>query len=155
MTANVWGYRGQLEINTSASSDTSVLEQRRRVAMFRVLLYIIIGLIWNWNTRLMFCWPCITVHQYSEINVIYFLSNLLGINSLYMFRHYLPILTSILVQQTNITRTQYFIYIYKGFDGLVVRLLASGTQDRGFSPGRSRGIFRAKISSACLSSEGK
>ena len=31
-----------------------------------------------------------------------------------------------------------------GFGGLVVSMLASGTQDRGFDPGRSRRIFRAK-----------
>jgi hypothetical protein len=31
-----------------------------------------------------------------------------------------------------------------GFGGLVVSMLASGTQDRGFAPGRSRRIFRAK-----------
>jgi hypothetical protein len=43
----------------------------------------------------------------------------------------------------------------KGFGGLVVSMLASGTQVRGFKPGRSRRIFRAKKSSACLSSEGK
>jgi hypothetical protein len=42
-----------------------------------------------------------------------------------------------------------------GFGGLVVRMLASGTQDRGFKPGRSRRIFWAKKSSACLPSEGK
>ena len=40
-----------------------------------------------------------------------------------------------------------------GFGGLV---LASGTQVRGFKPGRSRWIFRAsEKSSACLPSEGK
>jgi hypothetical protein len=42
-----------------------------------------------------------------------------------------------------------------GFGGLVVSMLTSGTQDRGFAPGRSRRIFRAKKSSACLPSEGK
>jgi hypothetical protein len=31
-----------------------------------------------------------------------------------------------------------------GFGGLVVSMLSSGTQDRGFAPGRSRRIFRAK-----------
>jgi hypothetical protein len=41
------------------------------------------------------------------------------------------------------------------FGGLVVSMLASGTQVRGFKPGRSRRIFRAKTSSACLPSEGK
>ena len=30
------------------------------------------------------------------------------------------------------------------FDGLAVGMLASGTEDRGFDPGRSRRIFRAK-----------
>jgi hypothetical protein len=33
-----------------------------------------------------------------------------------------------------------------GFGGLVVRMLASGTQDRGFAPGRSRQIFSGKKS---------
>ena len=42
-----------------------------------------------------------------------------------------------------------------GFGGLVVNVLASGTPDCGFKPGRSRPIFRAKKSSACLPSEGK
>jgi hypothetical protein len=42
-----------------------------------------------------------------------------------------------------------------GFGGLAVSMLASGTQDRRFKPGRSRQIFRAKKSSECLSSEGK
>jgi hypothetical protein len=43
-----------------------------------------------------------------------------------------------------------------GFGGLVVSMLASGTQDRRFAPGQSHRIFfRAKKSSACLSSEGK
>ena len=31
----------------------------------------------------------------------------------------------------------------------MVSMLASGTQDRGFDPGRSRRIFRAKKSTAC------
>jgi hypothetical protein len=42
-----------------------------------------------------------------------------------------------------------------GFGGLVASMLASGTQVRGLKPGRSRRIFRAKKSSACLPSEGK
>ena len=32
----------------------------------------------------------------------------------------------------------------------MVNMLASGTQVRGFDPGRSRRIFRAKKSTACL-----
>jgi hypothetical protein len=42
-----------------------------------------------------------------------------------------------------------------GFGGLVVSMLASGTQVRGFKPGQSRQIFQAKKSTACLPSEGK
>ena len=43
-----------------------------------------------------------------------------------------------------------------GFGGLVVSILATGTQVRGFKPGRSRWIFRASgKSSVCLPSEGK
>ena len=48
------------------------------------------------------------------------------------------------------TRSHIYLYIYlfiylfidSGFGGLVVSMLASGTQDRGFDPGRSRRIFR-------------
>jgi hypothetical protein len=55
------------------------------------------------------------------------------------------------------------LYIYicvcvcvSGFGGIVVSMLASGTQDRGLAPGRNRRIFRTKKkSSACLSSEVK
>jgi hypothetical protein len=36
---------------------------------------------------------------------------------------------------------------FNGFGGLVVSVLASGTQDRGFKASRSRLIFRAKIHS--------
>jgi hypothetical protein len=35
--------------------------------------------------------------------------------------------------------------VSSGFGSLVVSMLASGTQDRGFQPGRCRRIFRAKI----------
>ena len=42
-----------------------------------------------------------------------------------------------------------------GFSGLEVSVLAFGTRVRGFKPGRSRRIFRAKKSSARLPSEGK
>jgi hypothetical protein len=35
-----------------------------------------------------------------------------------------------------------------GFGGLVVSMLASGTQDHRFEPGQSRQIFRAKKSTA-------
>jgi hypothetical protein len=45
--------------------------------------------------------------------------------------------------------------ILSGFGGLVVSKLASGTQHRGFEPGRSRQIFWAKKSTVCLPSEGK
>jgi hypothetical protein len=41
------------------------------------------------------------------------------------------------------------------FGGLVVSMLASATQDRGFEPSQSRQIFRVKKSTACLPSEGK
>ena len=39
---------------------------------------------------------------------------------------------------------------HSGYGGLVVSMLASGTQDRGFDPGRSRRILRAKKSTANL-----
>jgi hypothetical protein len=41
---------------------------------------------WTCVINLMFCWPCITVYQYSENNVMHFLFNLLRIKGLYMFR---------------------------------------------------------------------
>jgi hypothetical protein len=34
----------------------------------------------------MFCWPCITVYQYNETNMMHFWFNLLRIKGLYMFR---------------------------------------------------------------------
>jgi hypothetical protein len=43
----------------------------------------------------------------------------------------------------------------RSFPILVVSMLASGTQDREFEPGRSLWIFRAKKSTACLPWEGK
>jgi hypothetical protein len=55
-------------------------------------------------------------------------------------------------------RTYVHTYIHtyiSSFGGLAVSMLVSGTQDRGFAPGRSRRIFRAKKSSASLPSEGK
>jgi hypothetical protein len=48
-----------------------------------------------------------------------------------------------------------FVFMSLSFGGLVVIMLASGTQVRGFKPGQSRRIFRAKTSSTYLSSEGK
>jgi hypothetical protein len=70
--------------------------------------------------NLMFCWPCIIVYQYNETNVMHFLLNLLRIKGLYMFqallahpqeslhkRHSDTSSIPILVQPTDITRTQY------------------------------------------------
>jgi hypothetical protein len=42
-----------------------------------------------------------------------------------------------------------------GFSGLVVSMLASGTRECRFAPGRSRWIFLVKKSLACFPSEGK
>jgi hypothetical protein len=42
----------------------------------------------------------------------------------------------------------------RGFGGLVVSMLASGTQDREFKPGRSCWIFRVKKSTAYLPQRG-
>jgi hypothetical protein len=36
--------------------------------------------------ELIFCWPCIIVHQYSETNMMHFLFSLLRINGLCMFQ---------------------------------------------------------------------
>jgi hypothetical protein len=62
---------------------------------------------------------------------------------------------------TGLNRPALPFFLFKGkqeqsgFGGLVVSMLASGTQVRGVKPGRSRRIFRANKSSACLPSEGK
>jgi len=62
---------------------------------------------------------------------------------------------------TNCLLNVNFPYIYEtsitesGFGGLGVSVLAFGTRVRGFKPGRSRRIFRAKKSPARLPSEGK
>ena len=44
---------------------------------------------------------------------------------------------------SNYTVCAWVIPAYRGFGGLVVSVLASGTQDRGFKPGRSRRVFRS------------
>jgi hypothetical protein len=50
----------------------------------------------------------------------------------------------------------FFTFTRSGLGGLGVCMLASGTQDRGFAPDRSRRIFSAeKIHTACLPSEEK
>jgi hypothetical protein len=70
-------------------------------------------------------------------------------NKLISFVHLLIQLLLLLSDMTS-----YYPYS-NGFGGLVVCMLASRTQDRGFAPGRIRRIFRSKKSSACLPSEGK
>jgi hypothetical protein len=87
--------------------------------------------MWRYKV-LMFCWPCVIVYQYSETNELRFFCSLLRIRGLYMFRalpthpqealhkrhlvycvrvvswlHQVWSSTSILVQPTGITRTQY------------------------------------------------
>jgi hypothetical protein len=73
---------------------------------------------------------------------------------------FLRVRCSILIFYTNIQKLKQLKYVQcrprpsdSGFGGLVVSMLASGTQDRGFEPDRR--IFRAKKSTACLPSEGK
>jgi hypothetical protein len=46
------------------------------------------------------------------------------------------------VNTTDIILTAYLLPV-GGFGGLVVSMLASGTQDRGFAPDRSRRIYAA------------
>jgi uncharacterized protein (DUF1786 family) len=57
----------------------------------------------------------------------------------------------------HLHNTLFFVFTCSlmGFGGLVVSMLASGTQDHGFEPGRSRRIFRVKKSAAHLPLEGK
>jgi hypothetical protein len=40
----------------------------------------------HYYTNLMFCWPCTTVYQHTETNVMHFSFSLLRIKGLYMFR---------------------------------------------------------------------
>jgi hypothetical protein len=54
---------------------------------------------------------------------------------------------------TSVRRDVFRKYII--YRGLVISMLATGTQVCGFKPGRSCRIFRAEDPSACLSSEGK
>jgi hypothetical protein len=68
----------------------------------------------------MFCWPCITVYEYSEANVMHFSFNSKELRASTCFERYLLIFRRrcswlqqdwssipILVQTTDITRTQY------------------------------------------------
>jgi hypothetical protein len=112
-----WGVQSILLLN----SKTSILITLRRLEASQIvaLLYLI------------FCWPCITVYQYSETNTMHFLFNLLTIKGLYMFRALLAhrqeaphkrhlvycvlcqldapgwSVTPNVVHSTDITRTQY------------------------------------------------
>jgi hypothetical protein len=55
----------------------------------------------------------------------------------------------------QVSAVHYTIYIYIYIYIYISYPLKSVTQDRGFEHGRSRRIFRAKKSTACLPSEGK
>ena len=63
---------------------------------------------------------------------------------------YVRVGTSFTYTHYGSTFVKILTYVSCGFGGLVVSMLASGTQDRGFDPGRSRRIFRAKKSTARL-----
>jgi hypothetical protein len=115
--------------------------------------HLIIERLWiRWLNDLMFCWPCNIAYQYSETNVMHFLFNLLSIKGLYMFRALLahpqealhkPHLvycmrvmsvgctssTSILVQPTDITRTQYTKYRSNYFEHYLLILRRCYTND--------------------------
>jgi hypothetical protein len=56
-----------------------------------------------------------------------------------------PIVMSMYFRVTSSFDTHTVHYsVDSGFGGLVVSMLASGTQDRGYEPGRSRRIFQGK-----------
>ena len=84
---------------------------------------------------------------------------LLVLGSLYFknFFHNVLFLSTLLVIILNINPFKFSCRIsrWSGFGGLEVSVLAFGTQVREFKPGRSRRIFRAKKSSARLTSGGK
>jgi hypothetical protein len=63
--------------------------------------------------------------------------------------------TFAMLQDFHFKNSAASMWLFSGFGGLVVSMLASGTQVHEFIPGRSCRIFRAKKSSACLPSEGK
>jgi hypothetical protein len=51
----------------------------------------------------MFCWPCITVYQYNETNVMHFSFGLLRIKGLYMFR-------ALLAQPQEVLHKRHLVY---------------------------------------------
>jgi hypothetical protein len=56
---------------------------------------------------------------------------------------YIYIYIYIYIQRDAIMRSLYSLFrcTFSGFGGLLVRMQASGTRDRGFEPGRSENIF--------------
>jgi hypothetical protein len=84
--------------------------------------------MWPGNWLIQMCVKCLQHSQHSWLKKTFF-------SAMYKTFHVTVVLAcSILCQTINI----------HAYGGLVVSVLASGTQDRGFKPGRSRRIFRAK-----------
>jgi hypothetical protein len=56
------------------------------VILKKLLKYLCTDKVLMMRKDLMFCWPCIIVYQYNEINVMHFSFNLLRIKGRYMFQ---------------------------------------------------------------------
>ena len=74
--------------------------------------------------------------------------------SFFIIYFLLPVIT-LLILACELLMMLYTLYSVKQLQWSRGSMLAFGTQVHGFAPGRSRRIFRAKKSSARLSSEGK
>jgi hypothetical protein len=82
----------------------------------------------------MFCWPCVTVYQYSETNVMHFLFNWLEIKSLYMFR-------AILTHLQEVLHRRHLVYF--------VRVVSVGCTAANWQHTRSTSIPSASVCSRC------
>ena len=95
---------------------------------------------------LLYCHKFPTTAHWKESNVLQYEKS----SSIPSVLAGLSSLTHVNCRHVFILGTKIFVEhcMESGFGGLVVSMLASGTQDRGFDPGRSRRIFRAKKSTA-------
>jgi hypothetical protein len=69
----------------------------------------------NSNFNTMFCWPCITVHHYSETNVMHFLLSSLRVKGLYMFR-------ALLAHPQEVLHKQHFLYCLRVMSVVCTRI---------------------------------
>jgi hypothetical protein len=79
----------------------------------------------------MFCWPCITVYQYSETNVMHFLFSLLRIKGLYMF-------PALLAHPQEVLHKRHLVYCVHVMS---VIIFSGSAAQRGLWPPRSWGFL--------------